>query len=153
MAAHFNVAPGYYNFLQFDNAFATAVDKNSLPFYEGPVLRSGFANRSPGDFRSYESAYYQLMYDIVDLQVRSLKLVLEDTEVKHILVDGNFSGNRIFMQMLANLLPAHNVYSTGIANASAIGAAMVIHDQWNKNPIPANLVQLQKIPSQLPSNL
>lgn len=48
------------------------------------------------------------------------------------------------MQMLANHFPGYEVYAASVPQASAIGAALIIHHHWNKNPIPKNLVQLKR---------
>lgn len=144
LSSHFSVPSTFYNSVQFDPTLAANTDDKSLPYYDGTVLRSGFGRRSPGEFKNFEVAYHQLMADIVRQQVRALNLVLEGTSVQNILVDGNFAGNSIYMHLLAATLTNHRVYTTGIVNASATGAAMVIHAHWNSKPIRNDLVHLKE---------
>jgi len=64
--------------------------------------------------------------------------------VKSIFVDGGFSHNEIFMQLLAKVYPDKKVYAASMAQASALGAAMSIHQIWNTKPLPENLIQLRR---------
>jgi sugar (pentulose or hexulose) kinase len=85
-----------------------------------------------------ETAYLDLMKDLVQQQVRSTNLVLKDSPVKEILVDGGFSKNPIFMELLAQAFPELQVRAATTAQASALGAAMCVHGAWN-NAAPAGL--------------
>ena len=57
---------------------------------------------------------------------------------------GGFSGNPIFMQLLAQRNPGMEVYAAELPMASALGAALVIHPAWNTNPVPRHLVALTR---------
>lgn len=151
LSSHFNVPAAFFDSVQFDPALAANTDNKSLPYYDGTVLRSGFGKRSPGEFKNFEVAYHQLIADIVRQQVKALNLVLQGNTVENVLVDGNFAGNSIYMHMLAATLSNYRVYSTGIPNASATGAAMVIHDHWNSKPLRNDIVHLERISSQIQS--
>ncbi|MBS1532398.1 MAG: carbohydrate kinase [Bacteroidetes bacterium] len=87
-------------------------------------------------------AYQDFMRKLVQKQVRSTNLVLTN-DVKRIFVDGGFSHNEIFMQLLANAYPGINVYAASMAQASALGAAICIHSCWNTKPLSKHLVQLK----------
>jgi sugar (pentulose or hexulose) kinase len=78
------------------------------------------------------------MKDLVQQQVRSTNLILKDSPVKEILVDGGFSKNPIFMELLAQAFPELQVRAATTAQASALGAAMCVHGAWNK-AAPAGL--------------
>jgi glycerol kinase len=54
-----------------------------------------------------------------------------------IFVDGGFGKNPIYMSLLAKAFPGIEVYAATVPQASALGAALVIHHHWNKNPLPA----------------
>jgi glycerol kinase len=58
-------------------------------------------------------------------------------------VDGGFSRNVVFMNLLAMAFPQLEVYATSMAQATALGAALVIHQSWNKKPLPNTLIKLQ----------
>jgi sugar (pentulose or hexulose) kinase len=81
---------------------------------------------------------------LVRKQVTSAELVLKDSPVKKIFVDGGFSKNKIFMNLLAGAFPAHQVFAASMAQASALGAALAIHQSWNNEPVPADIIKLQR---------
>jgi len=48
------------------------------------------------------------------------------------------------MNVLAQSFPGKGVFAANVAQASALGAALVVHQAWNKEPIPGHLVQVRK---------
>jgi sugar (pentulose or hexulose) kinase len=105
--------------------------------------RSAFGKRKLEDFRNYEEAYHQFIVDIVAQQVRSTNLVLRGTGAKRIFVDGGFSKNPIYMYLMAEAFPTLEVYAASVAQASALGAALVIHQHWNNKPLPTNIIDMK----------
>ena len=93
-------------------------------------------------FKNYEEAYHCLLHDIVQQQFISTQLVLHNSNVKRIFVDGGFSNNSIYMHLLASAFPQLEVYAASVAQATAIGAALAIHNSWNQMPVPADMVTL-----------
>ena len=105
--------------------------------------RSAFGKRKLEDYRNYEEAYHQFIVDLVAQQVRSTNLVLRGTGVKRIFVDGGFSKNPIYMYLMAEAFPNIEVYAASVAQASALGAALVIHQHWNNKPLPSNIIEMK----------
>lgn len=108
-----------------------------------------FGQRDLADFKTYAEAYHQLMLDIVAQQLISTNLVLADTsadrvEVKRLFVDGGFGKNPVYMNLLATAFPDIDVYAASVAQASALGAALAIHADWNTQPLPSDCVELKK---------
>ena len=93
---------------------------------------------------SYESAYHQLIVKLVDKQIVSSKLVLNDDSVKKLFVDGGFGKNEIYMNLLAKAFPEMEVYAASVAQATALGAALALHQDWNDKEIPQNLIDLKR---------
>lgn len=91
----------------------------------------------------YAGAYHVLMAKIIKDQLRSTQLVLRGTTVKRIFVDGGFASNPVYMNFLAAVLPGYEVYAASMMHATALGAALSIHHQWNTQPITADLIALQ----------
>lgn len=101
-----------------------------------------------GNLNSNESAaiaYLDFMKALVKKQVTSLALVLGPENIHRIFVDGGFSKNPIFMQLLAQSFPSIKVYAASVPQASGLGAAIAIHDRWNPNPLPDHLIELKQI--------
>jgi glycerol kinase len=84
------------------------------------------------------------MYDLIQKQRESTDLILQDN-IKNIFVDGGFSKNTIFMNMLADAYPACHVYSADLHEASSLGAALAIHDEWNTQTKPDRLIILDQV--------
>lgn len=103
-----------------------------------------FGQRQLADFATYDEAYHQLILDIVSQQLISTNLVLAGSPVKRIFVDGGFGKNPIYMNLLATAFPTIEVYAASVAQASALGAALAIHQHWNPHPLPGDCVELKK---------
>lgn len=95
------------------------------------------------DDHTYESAYHQLILNLVNKQIVSSKLVLNDDSVKKLFVDGGFGKNEIYMNLLAKAFPEMEVYAASVAQATALGAALAIHYDWSEKEIPQNLIDLK----------
>jgi sugar (pentulose or hexulose) kinase len=147
MATHFNMRQNDYKTITPKPE--TIAKLRSAPtsghsFISSSGFRAEEINLSA--FSSYEEAYHQLMIDIVARQKISTELVLKDSSVRKIFVDGGFSKNSLFMHLLAEAFPHCDVYGATIAQATALGAALAIHDFWNHSTLSKNLVELQHYP-------
>jgi sugar (pentulose or hexulose) kinase len=107
------------------------------------VGQSKFAKRDLHKFKNYDEAYHQLIADIMEQQIRSTNIVLKGTIVSRIFVDGGFGNNPIYMHLLSEAFPAIEVYAASVPQASALGAALVMHQHWNDQPIPSDLIDLK----------
>ena len=107
------------------------------------IQQSVFAKRDLKKFKNYEQAYHQLIADIITQQLYSTNLVLKGTPVKRIFVDGGFGKNPIFMHMMADVFTGIEVYAASVAQASALGAALVMHEHWNKKVLPTDIIELK----------
>ncbi|MHA4896454.1 FGGY-family carbohydrate kinase [Pedobacter sp. PWIIR3] len=107
------------------------------------IPEDSFVNRDLSQFKSDIAAYHQLIVDLVRAQYDSTQLVLSGTKVKRIFVDGGFSKNLIFMNLLAKAFPEIEVFAAHMAQATAIGAALAIHKSWNTKPLPNDIIGLK----------
>lgn len=148
LAAHFNVNQDYYKTVSFDPGMVTGLSSGSgraeaLASKTAMVQESQFGQRNLSDFDMYETAYHQLMLDLMAQQVTSCRLVLNNCPVKRIFVDGGFSRNALYMHLLACAFPQHEIYAATVAQASALGAALAVHSNWNKKNASGDLVELK----------
>jgi sugar (pentulose or hexulose) kinase len=95
------------------------------------------------DFATFEEAYHRLLLDIMEKQVASVQLVLHDTGVRRIFVDGGFGKNQVYMHLLAEAFPDIEVFAASIPQATAMGAALAIHSHWNSRPLPGDIIELK----------
>jgi len=107
------------------------------------LKESVFKDRDLTIFSDEIEAYHQLISDLIYQQVYSTRLVLKGTLVKRIFVDGGFSKNAVYMNLLANAFPDIEVFAASMAQATAIGAALAIHKSWNNKPIPGDIIELK----------
>ncbi len=146
IAAHFNQHTNRYKTMVFNPAVVEAMHKNKIEHTfttKDLITTSLFAQRNLSAFSTDEEAYHQLIMDIVKQQQASTKMVLAGTRVKRIFVDGGFSNNDIYMKLLAAAFAGIEVYAASMAQATAVGTALAIHDHWNKKPVPGNLIELK----------
>ena len=135
LAEFFNKFSDYYATLRFDNSFfeKISLDKENLF-----VDETDFSS-----FNNYEEAYYRFLFYLVKKQYISTKLILGRSPIKKIFVDGGFSKNDIYMNLMAIVFSEVEMNATSVAQASAIGAAMAIHDSWNTKTLSKNLIELK----------
>ena len=144
IAEHFQKNPLRYRTMPFNASIISSLKrKNKKTSTSQLIQKSAFAERDLSEFSTDDEAYHQLMLDIIYQQFASTQLVLKGTDVKRIFVDGGFSKNAVYMNLLAGIFPQIEVYAASMAQATALGAAMAIHNAWNKNPLPNNIIQLQ----------
>jgi len=157
LADHFHVSPAIAATVAFDPA---CVDL--LRAGEGQVVASGkarpasragkvahalkasvFGKRELAAFDNFGQAYHRLMMDIMEQQIASTRLVLHDTDVRRIFVDGGFGRNQVYMHLLAAAFPGMEVFAASIPQATAMGAALAIHSHWNKRILPGDIIELK----------
>lgn len=131
---HFNTVTDYYTTVKFDASIT--IDINVLLYTSSNEFEAS-------QFTDFETAYHYLIADLVKKQIISTNLIIANAKVKRIFVDGGFSNNEIFMNMLAKGYSQYEVFAAAIPQASAIGAALVVHEKWNTKAIPNNLISLQ----------
>ncbi len=141
IAQHFQQNALLYRRIAYDPRIISQLKKKNKNSPESEKIP--FAERDLTEFLTVEEAYHQLMLDIIHQQFASTLLVLKGTDVKRIFVDGGFSKNVVYMNLLAAAFPQIEVYAASMAQATGLGAALAIHNSWNKNLLPNNIIQLQ----------
>ena len=148
IAQHFSKPKEFFKTTIYDHALihslsiSAAMEQLRRPFTRGAET-SAFKDRDLSTFASYEAAYHQLMIDIMYMQTASTELVLKNTSVKRVFVDGGFSKNSIYMNLLASAFPTMEVFGATIPQSTAMGAALAIHSHWNSLPVPRDIIQLK----------
>ncbi|WP_018616481.1 FGGY-family carbohydrate kinase [Segetibacter koreensis] len=148
IAEFFNISHAFYKTIEYNPETIAALQKKEDAGFKNKdtkilLKESLFAQRDVSAFSSEEEAYHQLMADIATQQFASTQLVLKGTEVKRIFVDGGFSKNSIYMNLLASLFPEIEVFAASMAQATAVGTALSIHHCWNKKPLPNDIIELK----------
>jgi Sugar (pentulose and hexulose) kinases len=137
IAAHFGTDIITYRSVPYDSRI---IDKLA---HKAQTDITSFGERNLSDFASDIEAYHQLVLDLVNQQYIATNRVLKGTPVKRIFVDGGFSKNSIFMNLLALAFPELEVFAAFMAQATAVGAALAIHKSWNTKPLPNDIIELK----------
>ena len=143
IAEHFNLPPDHYMTLEYSKEVMARIRNAGLSDNSrGGNDLVNFGTRNVESFNSYAEAYHQLVADIVAGQMESTKRILGN--VKRIFVDGGFSRNPIFMHLLSEAFPELEVYAASVSQASAIGAALIMHEHWNGMTKPQDLIEMKQ---------
>lgn len=140
IAEFFEVDSKFYKQIKFDENIL----KTFIPNKTVNVFQCEFDKRDLSAFGTIEMAYHQLIVDIIAQQEFSTGLVLRNSTISNIYVDGGFSKNGIYMNLLKQIFPDKNIYAAEVAQASALGAALILHDKWNSKPISNNIIRTKK---------
>lgn len=129
---HFNLEKGYYKELKFDPERYQKAKQQSKKRFKFEYLKSevyGIAEAKKTEwkgFADFEDAYYSFLHELTEMQVASLQLVLNGTDVRKLYIDGGFNANPIFVEMLRDKLPGISIETTDFALGTALGAGMLV---------------------------
>ncbi|WP_428668012.1 FGGY-family carbohydrate kinase [Runella sp.] len=150
LASHFNKDTDHYKTVTYDarmiNELKAGKKTDGIDFEhlsKPPMTEGLFGQRDLTGFESYEQAYHQLILDIVNQQIISTGLVLTESNVKRMFVDGGFGKNPIYMNLLAAAFPNMEIFAASVAQATSLGAALSIHRHWNTQALPPDLIDLR----------
>ena len=79
-------------------------------------------------YDKFEHAYHQLMLELVLLQEKSIRAAIGNEKIEWRYVDGGFSDNEVYIQLLSQHLSSMKLSTTDSSLGSALGAAIVISD-------------------------
>jgi hypothetical protein len=145
MNDHFRTTNDFYKNVKYDRDLHRML-KNR---YSGD--RRAFLNIGPGlrefkdridlfDFKSFDEAYHELMIELGDLTIETVKLVLtQEDDTENIYITGGFARNNIFLKLMAEAFPSKKVYTSVIKNSTALGAALVMFNSLGYKQPELNL--------------
>jgi sugar (pentulose or hexulose) kinase len=150
IAAHFKLSPGYLKSLPYEQRWIdlikdTPEDQSMSAMehrFDSPVEPCRFHLRHLAAFQTAAHAYHQLMVDLIGRQANATRLTINH-DTRNMYVDGGFGNNPIYMQLLSDAFPELNVCSSSMVQGTALGAALAIHDHWNKRELPDTLISLK----------
>ncbi|TAH27737.1 MAG: sugar kinase [Cytophagales bacterium] len=126
-AAHFFREKDFYKQIKLDKIILEkAKSKTSLikDYYQ----TEEFKIPDLDVFETYEEAYHKLIWDMVQLQKKSILIASEnDYKGKSLFIDGGFSRNPIFITLLREAIPELKIESYEINQGTALGACMMMN--------------------------
>ena len=125
---HFGTPLSKYQEMAFDSTYLNLLNETQH-----------FSEIDLNTLSSDKEAYHRLMTDIIHQQKKSTGLIINGPAVKRIFVDGGFSKNPIYMNLLAHVFPEMEVFAASMAQATALGSALMI----STLPVPDGLIELK----------
>lgn len=138
----FDIDRVFIRTLKFDSEFFKALLANPL-LAENETGLLHFDKDRLDRYANPLEAYYHLIWQLCADQRQSSMLVCEPGSHTRMFVDGGFAQNDVFMSMLSYFFHEYEVYAAQMPQASALGAALLLHKTWNKLAIPNDLVELK----------
>ncbi|MFI1773450.1 FGGY-family carbohydrate kinase [Thalassobellus citreus] len=126
----FGVSEDFHRHVKFnyDTYFEIVKDFNHMFKWEG-ITDIDMPSETKITHNNFEDAYHQLMTELVLLQIKSIKDVVGDDDIKRLYVDGGFSDNDLFVKLLSHHFRNMKLRTTDSSLGSALGAAISISDK------------------------
>jgi len=103
-------------------------------------------NSNFDQFPTFSKAYHQLIFELVNSQIKSLKMIIGNTkDISTVFIDGGFSKNELFCKMLALRLPNYRIKTTELGVGSALGAAVIMNLERFKPEIFNKVLKAKEI--------
>lgn len=129
LLSHFKLAKDYHRAVKFNYKTYVKINQNFEYHYKWESL---FDKNMPTEtkipYANFEDAYHHLMMELVKLQVENIKIAIGSYSIKRLYVDGGFTNNDIFVQLLSHSLREMKLRTTDSSLGSALGAAIAISD-------------------------
>lgn len=126
---HYNVAEDTHRHIKFNYDIYSEIVNNFEHMFKWESLSS---KDMPAETKlshpDFEHAFHQLMMELVELQIKSIKDVIGDEHIKRLYVDGGFSDNDLFIKLLSHNFRNMKLRTTDSSLGSALGAAISISD-------------------------
>ncbi len=109
--------------------------------------RFGFVNGTNdniGFFESFDHLIHQLIFEVVDLQIASMRPLLVSPP-KAIFIDGGFTKNEIFIKTISDKMKPIPLYKSKRPIGSAMGACLMIREEGINAKQFFELYQIEKI--------
>lgn len=131
LQTHFGVSQAAYKELAFDPSLFNKLKSNRSKRFKFEFLNpaafgaEAALETDKNNFQNFIEAYHCLIHELTELQILSLSLVLNETTINKLYIDGGFSTNPIFVEMLRSKLPWIAIETRDYALGTAMGVAMV----------------------------
>lgn len=127
---HFGVPENYHRDVKFNSEIFTRINKGFKHMFKWESLNdSQMPPKTTIPYTNFDEAYHQLMLELVLLQIKSIKDVIGNEEIKKLYVDGGFSDNDLYINLLSHFFRNTKLRTTDASLGSALGAAISISDK------------------------
>ncbi|MDO6792051.1 FGGY family carbohydrate kinase [Tamlana sp. 1_MG-2023] len=134
LSEYFSVEKSHFLELKLNKKLCSEIlSKGESIFFPGTIADDFKGDlKQLNNFESYELAYYQLIYEIVQRVHQGITRILDaDNKLKDVYISGGFNRNDIFVEYLQQLMPEQKIQFPKGKNASALGAALLMKNYIN----------------------
>ncbi|MBU2929903.1 FGGY family carbohydrate kinase [Winogradskyella psychrotolerans] len=131
LSEHFGVEKNHYLELKLNKPLCSEIlGNNEHLFFPNDIAEDFVGDLSQvKKFDNYESAYYQLIFEISKRVHEGINRILDkENNLKDVYISGGFNKNDIFVEYLNQLMPEQKIQFPKGENASALGAALLMKD-------------------------
>ena len=130
MNKKYNVSEDYHRQVLFDYDVYFEIIQDFEPMFNWEsITDENMPLETKIPYDKFEHAYHQLMTELVLLQIKSIKNVIGNDEIKRLYVDGGFSDNDLYIKLLSHYFRDKKLRTTDSSLGSALGAAICISDK------------------------
>lgn len=132
LCRHFGLPENAHQTIPFNAELFQPQKENSKKYFRFEHLNLPHPQperNHPEEFATFEMAYHQLMRELVEVQVQAAQRAKGNTDINKLYIDGGFTDNDLFVNMLSHYLPEVKLRTTKSPLGSALGAALVIADK------------------------
>ena len=125
----FGVDTSYHKTVKFDyDTYFEIIKEFNYCFRWKSFSDQNMPKKTSYSYDCFEHAYHQLMIELVQLQVESIKRIANTIDINRLYVDGGFTDNDLYIKLLTYYLRGMNLRTTKASLGSALGAAIAISD-------------------------
>ncbi len=129
LALHFNVPKDYHKTVRFDHDVYLEIVKDFEYLFKWESFSDvNMPAETKFTYDKFEHAYLHLMVELVMLQVESIEAAAGGGPIEKLYVDGGFSDNDVYIQLLSHYLRNMDLRTTNSSLGSALGAAIALSD-------------------------
>ena len=139
LARHFGLAPENMRTVSFDVDTYQKVKSRSDRLFQFETLNTDVTQETVSLEKGLTliEAYHQLIWELVNVQLKSLLLAKGTTEVSILYIEGGFAKNEVFVHMLATELHQLRTFTAKAPFGTSLGAALAV----SENPLPNDFLQ------------
>lgn len=148
LAEHYKKDSGYHKTVKFDHdTHYNIIKEFDTVFCWESITVPDMPKKTHLRYTCFEHAYHHLMIELVQLQVESIKTAMGSMQIEKLFVDGGFSDNDIYIQLLSHHFRNMELRTTDSSLGSALGAAICISDtKLNSKFLKKNYSMKKHIP-------
>ncbi len=139
----FHISNDYYKQVRFNLSWFINFSSKDKTSRQPEIKAVSFSKEILLQFTTFDEAYHYVIYQLVKCQVHSTQLVIGEIVPQKIFIDGGFSNNEVFMNMIALSFPFVKVFAAKVAQASSLGAALALHGHSGFGELPSDLIKLK----------